>query len=88
MNKLANEKLERDERIMEQSKEVGFCALNLPAKSSEVTADRRIHVALNSETFSDRPLVMGRWGIFEPQEFFSLSNSLYELILGRSMNIF
>ena len=35
---------------MEQSKEVGLCALNLPAKPSEVTADRRIHVALNSET--------------------------------------
>lgn len=37
---------------MEQSKEVGFCALNLSAKPSEVTADRRIHVVLNSETFS------------------------------------
>ena len=24
----------------------------------------------------------GRWGIFEPQEFFSLSNSLYEYFLG------
>ena len=37
---------------MEQSKEVAFCALNLPAKPSEVTADRRIHVVLNSETSS------------------------------------
>ena len=27
-------------------------------------------------------------GIFEPQEFFSLSNSLYESFLGHSMNIF
>ena len=27
-------------------------------------------------------------GIFEPQEFFSLSNSLYEFFLGRSMNSF
>ena len=26
--------------------------------------------------------------IFEPQEFFSSSNSLYEFILGHSMNIF
>ena len=32
--------------------------------------------------------VMGDWGIFEQQEFFSLSNSLYEFFLGRSMNIF
>ena len=30
----------------------------------------------------------GGGGIFELQEFFSLSNSLYEFILGRSMNIF
>ena len=37
---------------MEQSKEVAFCALNLPAKPSEVTADRRIHIILNSETSS------------------------------------
>ena len=37
---------------MEQSKEVTFRALNLPAKPSEVTADRRIHVVLNSETSS------------------------------------
>ena len=39
----------------------------------------------------DGPLlkVMGEgWGIFEQQEFFSLSNSLYEFFLGRSMNIF
>lgn len=35
---------------MEQSKEVGLCALNLPAKPSEVTADRRIHLTV-------RPLV-------------------------------
>ena len=28
------------------------------------------------------------WGIFEPQEFFSLSNSLCGFFLGRSMNIF
>ena len=28
------------------------------------------------------------WGLFEPQEFFLLSNSLYEFFLGRSMNIF
>ena len=26
--------------------------------------------------------------MFEPQEFFSLSNSLYEFFLGDSMNIF
>ena len=32
--------------------------------------------------------VMGGWGIFELQEFCSLSNSLYEFFLGRSMNIF
>ena len=32
--------------------------------------------------------VMGDWGMFELQEFFSLSNSLYEFFLGRSMNIF
>lgn len=37
---------------MEQSKEVGFSALNLAAKPSEVTADGWIHVALNSETFT------------------------------------
>ena len=37
---------------MEQSKEVTFRALSLPAKPSEVTADRRIHVVLNSETSS------------------------------------
>ena len=30
----------------------------------------------------------GGWGIFEPKEFFSLSNSMYEFFLGRSMNIF
>ena len=33
----------------------------------------------------------GGWrgrGIFEPQEFFSLSNSLNEFFLGHSMNIF
>ena len=30
----------------------------------------------------------GGRGIFEPQEFFSLSSSLYEFFLGRSMNIF
>ena len=30
----------------------------------------------------------GEWGIFEPQEFFSLSNSMYEFFKGRSMNIF
>ena len=28
------------------------------------------------------------WGIFEPQEFFSLANSLYYFFLGRSKNIF
>ena len=28
----------------------------------------------------------GEGGIFEPQEFFSLSNSLYEFFVGRSMN--
>ena len=27
-------------------------------------------------------------GMFEPQEFFSLLNSLYEFFLGDSMNIF
>ena len=32
--------------------------------------------------------VMGGRGIFEPQEFFSSSNSLYEFFLGYSMNIF
>ena len=31
---------------------------------------------------------MGGRGIFEPQEFFSLSNSLYEFFKGNSMNIF
>ena len=33
----------------------------------------------------DGPLkkLWGKWGIFEPQEFFSLSNSLYEFVLGR-----
>ena len=31
---------------------------------------------------------VGRRGIFEPQEFFSLSNFLYEFFLGHSMNIF
>ena len=33
----------------------------------------------------DGPLkkLWGEWGIFEPQEFFSLSNSLYEFVLGR-----
>ena len=30
----------------------------------------------------------GGGGIFEVQEFFSLSNSLYEFFLGHSMNIF
>ena len=31
----------------------------------------------------------GGGGIFEPQEFFSLSNSLYDFFfLGQSMNIF
>ena len=30
--------------------------------------------------------VGGEGGIFEPQEFFSLSNSLYEFFVGRSMN--
>ena len=30
----------------------------------------------------------GGRGIFEPQEFFSLSSSSYEFFLGRSMNIF
>ena len=30
----------------------------------------------------------GGRGIFEPQEFFSLSNSLYEFFLGHSMSIF
>ena len=30
----------------------------------------------------------GGWGIFEPKEFFSLSNSMYEFFLGSSMNIF
>ena len=29
----------------------------------------------------------GGWEIFEPQEFFSLSNFLYEFFSGRSMNI-
>ena len=28
----------------------------------------------------------GEGGFFEPQEFFSLSNSLYEFFVGRSMN--
>ena len=32
--------------------------------------------------------VMGGGGIFKPQEFFSLSDSLYEFFLGHSMNIF
>ena len=32
--------------------------------------------------------VMGGRGIFEPEEFFSLSNSLYEFFLGHSTNIF
>ena len=31
---------------------------------------------------------MGGRGIFEPEEFFSLSNSLYEFFLGHSSNIF
>ena len=31
---------------------------------------------------------MGGRGIFEPEEFFSLSNSLYECFLGHSTNIF
>ena len=31
---------------------------------------------------------MGGRGIFEPEEFFSLSNSLYEFFLGHSTNIF
>ena len=30
----------------------------------------------------------GGGGFLSPQNFFSLSNSLYELFLGRSMNIF
>ena len=40
--------------------------------------------------FRDRALekLWGEWGIFELQEFFSLSNSLYEFFLGHSMNIF
>ena len=33
-------------------------------------------------------VVGGGGGISEPQEFFSLSNSLYEYFLGHSMNIF
>ena len=40
---------------------------------------------------TDRPLekLWGRGGgeIFDPQEFFSLSNSLYEFFLGRSINM-
>ena len=32
--------------------------------------------------------VMEERGIFEPQKFFSSSNSLYEFFLGHSMNIF
>ena len=41
--------------------------------------------------FGDGPLEKlwgGGGGIFEPQEFFSLSNSLDEFLLGHSMNIF
>ena len=34
-----------------------------------------------------RKVMEGR-GIFEPQKFFSSSNSLYEFFLGHSMNIF
>ena len=43
-----------------------------------------------STIFRDGPLekLWWGWGIFEPQEFFLLSNSLYEFFLGRSMNIF
>ena len=33
-------------------------------------------------------LWVGGRGIFEPQVFFSLSNSWYEFFLGHSMNIF
>ena len=37
----------------------------------------------------DGPLEkLWEWGIFDPQEFFSLSNSSYEFFLGHSMNIF
>ena len=32
--------------------------------------------------------VMTGWGIFKLQEYFSLSNSLYEFFLGHGMNIF
>ena len=35
-----------------------------------------------------RKVMGGGRGIFEPQVFFLLSNSLYEFILGHSMNIF
>ena len=31
---------------------------------------------------------MGGRGIFEPQEFFSLSNSLYDFFVGQGMNVF
>ena len=41
-------------------------------------------------TLRDGPLekLWGGRGIFEPQEFFSLSNSFYEVFLGHSMNFF
>ena len=36
----------------------------------------------------NRKVMGGGKGILEPQEFFSLSNSLYEFFLGNNMNIF
>ena len=35
-----------------------------------------------------RKVMSGGGANFEPQEFFSLSNSLYEFFVGHSMNIF
>ena len=37
---------------------------------------------------TNRKVMGGGKGILEPQEFFSLSNSLYEFFLGNNMNIF
>ena len=41
-----------------------------------------------SPSLRDGPLESGGWGIFEPQEFFSLSDSLSDFFLGHSINVF
>ena len=62
-----------------------FSSTPLPRSSNTFFCKIEIKVHVR-----DGPLekLWGGRGIFEPQEIFSLSNSLYEFILGQGMNIF